>query len=183
MSDLLRKLQALFRLGYVSNVGNDSLELPSSQYTFHGEPKDIVTIYPYGLCANAPSNSLALIINIGTTDQKVAFTASGKSRLKNLKSGEVALHNELTGDFILFNSEQKIEVVSSGSVDITAPAININGGTAITGDVTIAGALTVSGDIAGASVTGGSVSTSAGIDLDTHTHVVPAAPGTSNPPQ
>jgi hypothetical protein len=169
MNNVLQKIKAFFKFGYVSNIGDDARDLPISQYTYHGEPKDIVTIYPYGFCANAPA--------------KIAFTASGKDRFKNLKGGEVVVGNFVTGDFVKFNAEQKIEVVSSGSVDITAPAINVNGGTTITGDVTVSGGLTVSGAITGGSVSGGSVSTTGGIDLDTHTHFVPSAPGSSNPPQ
>lgn len=180
---VLNKIRAMFKFGYVSNIGDDSEDLPKSQYTYHEQSKDIVTIYPYGFCANAPADNLAVVANMGTTDQKIAFTASGKDRFKNLKGGEVVVGNFVTGDFVKFNAEQKIEVVSSGSVDITAPAINVNGGTTIAGDVTVFGGLTVSGDITGGSVTGGTVSTTGGIDLDTHTHFVPSAPGSSNPPQ
>jgi adhesin HecA-like repeat protein len=180
---VLNKIRSLFKFGYVSNIGGDEGNLPESQFIYHGQAKDIVTIYPYGFSANAPSKNMAVIVNMGTTDQKIAFTASGLDRFKNLKGGEVVVGNFVTGDFVKFNSEQKIEVVSGGSVDITAPAINVNGGTAITGDVTVSGGLTVSGDITGGSVTGGTVSTTGGIDLDTHTHFVSSAPGNSNPPQ
>ncbi len=173
----------MFKFGYVSNIEDDAGDLPVAQYTYHGQAKDIVTIYPYGFCANAPADNLAVVVNMGTTDQKIVFTASGKDRFKNLKGGEVVVGNFVTGDFVKFNSEKKIEVVSGGSVDITAPAINVNGGAAITGDVTVSGGLTVSGDITGGSVTGGTVSTTGGIDLDTHTHFVSSAPGNSNPPQ
>lgn len=183
MNNILRKLKSMFKFGYVSNIEDDAGDLPVAQYTYHGQAKDIVTIYPYGFCANAPADNLAVVVNMGTTDQKIAFTASGKDRFKNLKGGEVVVGNFVTGDFVKFNSEQKIEVVSGGSVDITAPEINVNGGTAITGDVTVSGGLTVSGDITGGSVTGGTVSTTGGIDLDTHTHFVSSAPGNSNPPQ
>lgn len=183
MNSLLQKLKSLFRFGYISNVESDSGELPISQYTYHGQSKDIVTVYPYGFCANAPVNNLAVVVNMGITDQKIAFTASGKDRFRDLKGGEVVVGNFTTGDFVKFNAEQKIEVVSNGSVDITAPAINVNGGTVITGDVSVSGGLTVSGDITGGSVTGGTVATTGGIDLDTHTHFVPSAPGSSNPPQ
>jgi len=180
---VLNKIRAMLKFGYVSNIGDDSKDLPLCQYTYHEQSKDIVTIYPYGFCANAPAGNLAVVVNMGTTDEKIAFTASGKDRFKNLKGGEVVVGNFVTGDFVKFNAEQKIEVVSSGSVDITASAINVNGGTTITGDVTVSGGLTVSGDITGGSVTGGTVSTTGGIDLDTHTHFVPSAPGSSNPPQ
>ena len=183
MNNILQKLKSMFKFGYVSNIEDDAGDLPVAQYTYHGQAKDIVTIYPYGFCANAPADNLAVVVNMGTTDQKIVFTASGKDRFKNLKGGEVVVGNFVTGDFVKFNAEQKIEVVSSGSVDITAPAINVNGGTTITGDVTVSGGLTVSGDITGGSVTGGTVSTTGGIDLDTHTHFVPSAPGSSNPPQ
>lgn len=183
MNNILQKLKSMFKFGYVSNIKDDTGDLPVAQYTYHGQSKDIVTIYPYGFCANAPADNLAVVVNMGTTDQKIAFTASGKDRFKNLKGGEVVVGNFVTGDFVKFNSEQKIEVVSGGSVDITAPAINVNGGTVITGDVTVSGGLTVSGDITGGSVTGGTVSTTGGIDLDTHTHFVSSAPGNSNPPQ
>jgi phage gp45-like len=180
---VLNKIRAMLKFGYVSNIGDDSRDLPISQCTYHEQSKDIVTIYPYGFCANAPADNLAVVVNMGTTDQKIAFPASGKDRFKNLKGGEVVVGNFVTGDFVKFNAEKKIEVVSKNSVDIKAPDINLNGRTTIKGDVTVSGGLSVSDDITGGSVTGGTVSTTGGIDLDTHTHFVPSAPGSSNPPQ
>ncbi len=178
MNNILQRLKSMFKFGYVSNIEDDAGDLPVAQYTYHGQAKDIVTIYPYGFCANAPADNLAVVVNMGTTDQKIVFTASGKDRFKNLKGGEVVVGNFVTGDFVKFNAEKKIEVVSKNSVDITAPDINLNGRTTIKGDVTLFGGLSVSDDI-----TGGTVSTTGGIDLDTHTHFVPSAPGSSNPPQ
>ena len=93
MNNVLQKIKAFFKFGYVSNIGDDARDLPISQYTYHGEPKDIVTIYPYGFCDNAPADNLAVVVNMGTTDEKIAFTASGKDRFKNLKGGEVVVGN------------------------------------------------------------------------------------------
>lgn len=136
---------------------NDTTEFQTGQVTYLGNTAQIELVYPYGLCSSPPLGSLVLMFNIqGQEENRAGMANLTRQRFKNLKEGEVAIGNYLTGSVVKFLENGDIEVTGTsdlnltivGAVSITAPTVSI------TSDVTITGDLTVTGDTAlGAIVT------------------------------
>src|SRR5690349_2108707 len=81
---------------------------------------DMEVIYPYGLFAQAPVNSLALVFSIQGNEENLAgIVYAYRDRFKNLKEGEVLLGNILTGSFIKFDKDGNIEINSKKDVNVT----------------------------------------------------------------
>lgn len=86
----------------------------------NGQPIQLAAIY--GLMHNPPDGSQLLILpQNGQESNSVGLPDHPKLRpLKNLKKGEVALANYLTGSYILWKENGDIEVVTTGSGNLTA---------------------------------------------------------------
>lgn len=190
----------------VSNGNNDNNKVPVSQLSsLSDNVNEITVLYPYGYSANAPLDTLCLVIQSGgESENKVAFPISEKDRSKGLKFGESAIGNWVTtseikflenGDIeisgkanIIANIEGDVTLTATGDVNITAPNTNITTETSHTGNMIITGDLTVTGSInsgslaASGAVTGGSITTLGGKDLDTHAHLATGLPGQTGPP-
>lgn len=93
--------------------------------------------------------------------------------MNNNFPNDFIIQNRNNNDIIVLKQEGGVEIntttelkINAGKViNITAPVSNIEGDVNITGNVTITGNNTISG-----AVVGGTVGTSSGIDLDSHTH-------------
>lgn len=100
-----------------------------------GQPIQLASLY--GLVHNPPIGSQVLILpQNGQESNSIGLPDHPNIRpLKNLKPGEVALVNYLTGAHVIFKESGDIEVVSPGNVTVTASGsitmsasqINLNG--------------------------------------------------------
>ncbi len=180
--NLLSKLRNIIKYGRVTNIDSDTGQFPQAQYEYFDKVKDVVNVYPYGMNANAPIDTLSLILNVGHEENSVAIPMNTDLRKKGLSSGESVFGNFVVGSYVYFKSNGDIEVISKNEVSVTAPTINIVSTTTHDGNVTINGDLQVNGDITSTgTIEGNTVQTSGGIDLDTHVHSTSTNP--SGPPQ
>jgi phage gp45-like len=140
MRDLINKvttrLANLIKFGYVSNTSPDDKNIPFSQITyFDNKITNSVNLFPYGMSANPPANSMSVLFNIcGQEENSVNFVFSSKNRFKNLKEGESIFGNESTRSYIKFAADKNIEISSAGTGDINLDAggsINANADTSI----------------------------------------------------
>lgn len=177
--NFLKKIKSIIRIGYISNVSKDTTKIQQAQLSYYDQVKEMPVLSLYGISYNAPINTVSLVVQIdGDKSNTIAIPLSNSNRFMPLKSGEVQIGNYLTGDSVKFTEDGKIIVNSSSEVEVTAPTIKVNGNLEVSGDITSSGNVSATGTVEGATV-----STTAGIDLGTHTHYVASAPGNSSPPQ
>lgn len=157
----------------------------------------------YGYTSNPPPDSECIVLPLGgrTGHGVIIATEHGTYRLKNLKSGEVALYSD-EGDSIILKrgrvmevTTQTLNVNAAMVVNIASPTVNINAQTAVnitsptvtlSGNLSVGGTITAVGNI---SSSGGNLLDSSGKTMaairtvyNSHTHVDPqggsvAAPG------
>jgi len=108
----------------------------------------------YGICANPPQDSHILLLSgPGGESDKYGICNDFLARKKNLKEGEAALYNTLTGSWVLMKED--------GTIDMKGH-VNIEGTLHVTESIT-------SED----EVTGGAVP----VTLTGHTHLYNPGPG------
>jgi len=150
----------------------------------------------YGFTSNPLPGTMAIVLPIGgkTAHGIIIATEHGNYRLKDLKSGEVALYTD-EGDSIVLKRGRLIEVTTqtlrintevmevnaATRVDFNTPVVNMSDDEVVTGEIKGTGGFIVSGGSgATATFTGNIVSTGTitnnGKHIDsthTHTGVVP----------
>ena len=136
----------------------DNTDFQTSQVRYLGKTAQIELVYPYGLCSSPPTGSMVLMFNIqGQEENRAGMANLTRQRFKNLKEGEVAVGNYLTGSVVKFLENGDIEVTGTNDINLTVAGttnLTSTGAVSIKGDVTITGDLTVTGDTAlGAIVT------------------------------
>lgn len=141
----------LIKRAIVSRKTADTGQFPIAQVEWNGKAKNIHHITPYGLYSNLPIDSLVLTFNVlGQEENMAGIGNTPKRRFKNLKEGEVAIGNPITGSVIKFLENGDIEVTGkndqnvniTGDVNVTVGGnvnMTVTGNTLIdtTGDTTI----------------------------------------------
>lgn len=127
----------------VTLSSKDNEKFQRMQVQYFGKTTNIEVLFPYGLNANPPEGSLALLIPINNDDSNMtAFIYDPTTRFKDLKQGEVAIGNPTTKARIEFSEDGSINIIKNettsikinedGSVDINSTQINLGtGGPAI----------------------------------------------------
>lgn len=98
---------------------------------------DIVLITPYGFDHNPPVGSLGVVFQIqGNEGNRFAIASYPQKRERNLKPGEVATGNNLTGSKVVFKQNGDIDITCNGNININCTGdVNI----VSTGDVNLGG--------------------------------------------
>lgn len=134
----------LVRLARLSLPGEDSKQFSAAQVEAMEKVMNTITVFPYGLFANAPIDSLVLLFACQGNEESLAgIPFSWKDRIKDLKEGEVVIANTLTGSFIKFDQQGNIEIeaktdvtvnttgninlTAAQQITLTAPIIELNG--------------------------------------------------------
>jgi hypothetical protein len=135
-SKIQSKIQNIVRRAYITLTNNDNKQFSYTQANAMNKTLDIETIYPYGLFAQAPTNSLALIFSVQGNEENLAgICYPGSTRFKNLKEGEVLLGNTLAQTYIKLDKDGNVEIDSKAGITVTAVGtITINAPTVILGD-------------------------------------------------
>ncbi len=133
---MLNKIVNLIRLAVVSRVGVGGGQFPVQQLTYNGKTGDSMIVYPFGIHANAPADSLAIMFSINAQTESRAAIVMSNAR-PELEPGEVAMYHPGTGSIVKMSAD--------GSVKITATTIELDGDVTISGGAEISGNLTVSG--------------------------------------
>lgn len=156
---MISAVRNMIKRAYVSLVHTDNKIYSYAQISYLGSTLDAETLYPYGMNANAPLNSAAIVFNINADESnRVCMCYTPDRRFKDLKEGEVQIGNGLTQASIKFSHDGKIQIVTDADVEITSSAkvkiisstdVEINAtNIKIAGDVDITGDLSVSGSSA-----------------------------------
>ena len=137
---MINTIRNMIKRAYVSLVHKDDKIYSYAQISYLGSTLDAETLYPYGMNANAPLNSAAVVFNIQTDEgNRVCICYTPDRRFKDLKEGEVQIGNALTQASIMFSEDGKIKIVTDADIEITAPTIKLTGDVEIVGDLSVSG--------------------------------------------
>jgi phage baseplate assembly protein V len=131
---------------------NDDGPVHLAQGRVRGTPEtidNIQTLNLYGFASHAPVGSDALVIfgNGDRSNGAIVATANQKARPRNTKEGTVTIFTA-EGDAITLAPGHTITIATTGTVNVSAPTINIaavSGGKAtinVTGDIHCSGTIT-----------------------------------------
>ena len=98
---------------------DDGLD-PVAQVEYLGKTTDAVIVLPYGVCANAPTGSNAVLFSLGGSSlNKLGIPYNVENRFRDLKEGEVQIGNFVEKCSIKFNEDGGIEVIAKDDQEIT----------------------------------------------------------------
>ena len=128
MKSLFTKLINLIKLGYISRSLPDTNDEPLTQVSYFNTTLYARVISPYGLYSNLPENTGVILWNVnGHETNPAAMGYYRQDRFKGLASGEVLTGNPITKSYIKFTADGKIEIISTGDVDLTVSGtVNID---------------------------------------------------------
>ena len=69
---MISKIKNLIKWGYVSLVGNDSGNYPTSQVTYMGKTKTIIEWTPYGFVSKCPTGGISLMFALHGNEENIA---------------------------------------------------------------------------------------------------------------
>ena len=134
MASSVRKIKELIRWCLISRGGDDAGNFPVQQIEYLDKPADTAIHFPYGMHANVPKGTLALLwVLLGNSESRVAQPSSPLERIK-VAVGEVVYFHPLTGAKIHFKADGGIEIDSKANLNVTVTG-NVN--IIATGDVNI----------------------------------------------
>jgi hypothetical protein len=115
------KLTNMIKRSYITLPDKDDKDYSTAQVGYFGRTSYIQTIYPYGMSANAPANTLDLQFNImGQEENLAAIPYCAKERFRGLKIGEVIFGSPVTKSYIKFLEDKSIYIHSLKDVDFTS---------------------------------------------------------------
>lgn len=121
LKKVISQFQNLVRRAHVTLAGKDDKQFSTSQVSAMDRVMNIETVYPYGMSANAPVDTLVLIFNVQGDEGNVAgIPYSSLGRFKDLKPGEVIFGNPGTDSFVKFLADGGIEINAKGIVTVKA---------------------------------------------------------------
>lgn len=140
--NILTLIKNLFKIAKLLSV-DDSGGLRFGTVSMLGKTQKVMIFSPYGLMHNPPTSSLSLVWSQqGQESNGIAMADDPNNRtLKDLKSGEVAIGNYITGHYIHFDESgtchlltDNLNIIVNHTCTLTAQNIDISASQ----DVTIA---------------------------------------------
>jgi phage gp45-like len=127
MINLLTLIKNLFKIARLLSV-DDSGDLRIATLSALGKKQTALLFTPYGLMHNPPVDSLALLWNQqAQSSNGIAMADSPNTRIfKDLKEGEVAVGNYMTGDYLFFNEGGSSELLTN-KLNIVTPEVETTG--------------------------------------------------------
>jgi phage gp45-like len=172
MNVILNKMRNLIKFAKVTLSGSDSGGYNQSQVNYFGKTKQTFVLFPYGLDAKLPADSIVVLFNImGQEENTVGIGTKPSIRFKNLQEGEVVVGNPSKQTKIYFKNDGTIEITGDTNVIIN----NGTKGVARLDDTTISNSSTDS--------TYWNWPAGLKTYIDSHVHTgVTTGPGASGPP-
>lgn len=135
MKSILTKIKSLIKRGYISRVSTNTSFYQIMQVSYLGKTGDAEYISPYGLYSNCPTKIPVIIWNLqGYENNRAAMPFSEDDRFKDLAVGEVKVGSPVSGSYVYFKADGKIEIKSNGDLDIN---ITGNANLTVSGDVNL----------------------------------------------
>lgn len=191
---MLSRLSNLIKRAVVTRAGDDSGNLAIQQISYNGTTGDCDIIFPYGMHANLPIDSLITVVSIEANEEnRAGIGGLPADRIKNLPEGEVVFFHPGTKSKIHFKNDGNVDVETNGDLNINADGdVNVTA----TGDVNVDAknviveaatnidftATTLNIDVTNLNITGttafiGSITANGKVIDDTHGHTQDADGG------
>jgi len=124
---ILTLLKNLFKVGKMLYVV-DSGDMRFGMVSFLGKTQKVLVFSPYGLMHHPPDNSMAIVMSQGSKESNgISIVDDPVNRtLKNLATGEVALGNYLTENYIYFD-KNGLCTIKATDVNIISDTLKHNG--------------------------------------------------------
>lgn len=195
MRALYSKIKNMIKVArLLSTIDDGNLRLAKAQY--FNKSQIVGAFSPYGIMHNPPVGSLGLLFSVNSQESHTMgiFDDPNNRTLKSLGTGEVAIGNYGTGDYVHFQNGQIIKVRATGNVEmeidnsltvvagsnavLTAPTVTINGNLTVNGNINSTGTISAPTIAASNSLTVG------GLEMEDHVHGgVEPGTGISSGPQ
>lgn len=123
--EILILLRNLLKRAYISKeIIDNSAPYLNTQITYFDKTTNAEMIFPYGIQAIPPKETIGLLFNILGYEDNLAFIPYAQNeRFKILKAeGEIIVGSPKTGSYVYFKSNGEIEIESKGKL-----VINVNG--------------------------------------------------------
>lgn len=130
LKSLYSKIINLIKRAYITLPDDDHGNFHVAQLSYFGNATRSQIIYPYGINANAPKDTLVLVMNVQAQEENlVGIAYAQKERFKNLKVGEVTVGSPKTGSYVKFLENGDIEIFSNNNINLTGKNVKISGET------------------------------------------------------
>ena len=111
MRAVFSKLVDMIKRARITKGGADDADYNVQQVSYLGKVADAEIVFPYGMSANLPLDSLVLLFNVNGNEQNRAGIGSfPPERKRNLEPGEVAFFHPFTNSFIYFRNSGDIDI-------------------------------------------------------------------------
>lgn len=136
MKSLYNKIKNLFKVVKILST-DDSGDFQYGQVSYLGKDHKVLIFYPYGLVGKPPANSMGILWSQqGQESNGIGIAGDPKTRpLKDLKDGESALVNHVTGDYVYLKENGDLHATVSGDLiaDVGGNSVaNVGGNAEIT---------------------------------------------------
>lgn len=118
LAKVFSSLKDLIKRSRITKGGPDDGQFNIQQVSYLGKEADCEILFPYGMSANLPTDSLVVMFNVNANEQnKTGIGTIPNERKKNLAEGEVAFFHPLTKSFIYFRNSGDIDIDTSQATE------------------------------------------------------------------
>ena len=118
------RITNLVKTAEITLPDNDLGNYPTAQVSYYGKIVETQMVYPYGLHANAPANTLLkLTNNMGQEENTYGIPYSTNQRPKGLQVGEVVVGSPQVGNYTKFCVNGDVNVTAIKDVNIVSPGV------------------------------------------------------------
>lgn len=108
---LFNKVKNFIKRCIISETSDDSNIYAIAKIKYYDKDSIAEAIYPYGMSANAPVDTVCILFNInGHESNRACIPYAIIDRFKNLKSGEVIFGSPATQSYVKFMTNGDIEI-------------------------------------------------------------------------
>lgn len=117
MKNLYNVIKNIFKVAKILSI-DDSGDFQYGQVSYLGKEHKVLIFYPYGLVGKPPADSMSLLWSQqGQESNGIGIAGDPKTRpLKDLKDGESALVNHVTGDYVYLKENGDLHAKVSGDL-------------------------------------------------------------------
>lgn len=122
----VKLLNSILRGVVTDNKGSILTDYPTLQVNIMGRVGDIEVLFPYGITATAPIDSIVTTFSIGANAaDRSGIAYDPTTRIKGLEEGEVAVGNFLIGTYLKFTKLGKIMIFMNNIIVVPDLVANL----------------------------------------------------------
>lgn len=130
-------LSRLLRWARITKAGSDTEQFATQQVSYLGKTANALMVFPYGVHANVPPDSLALMFSVqDSADNRAAIAWEPKDR-PTLKDTEVTFYHPPSGSLLKWDADGNL-LIDNGqaTVKLEGDTMTLNGNLVVNGTMT-----------------------------------------------